>query len=77
LLRAGRSVDRVPARGEIFHLRPDRPWDPPSLTYNGCLVYSPGVNRPGRSVDHPPNLVLKLKKEHSYTTSRLGLRGLF
>jgi hypothetical protein len=38
----------------------------------------PGVKQPGRGVDHPPNLTLRLKKECSYTsTSPLGLRGLF
>ena len=36
-----------------------------------------GVKRPVRSVDHPPHLVPRLKKEYSYTsTPPLGLRGL-
>jgi hypothetical protein len=26
---------RNPGGGEIFRTRPDRPWDPPSLLYNG------------------------------------------
>jgi hypothetical protein len=25
--------------GEIFHTRPDRPWGPPSLLYNGYRVF--------------------------------------
>jgi len=39
--------------GEIFRIRPDRPWGPPSLLYNGYRVSFPGVKRPGRGVDHP------------------------
>ena len=37
--------------GEIFRIRPDRPWGPPSLLYNWYLVF-PGVKREGRGVDH-------------------------
>ena len=40
--------------GEIFRIRPDRPWGPPSLLYNGYRVSLPGVRRPGRDIDHPP-----------------------
>ena len=29
-------------RGEIFHTRPDRPWVPPSLLYNGYRVFPGG-----------------------------------
>ena len=37
----------------------------------------PGLNRPGRGVDHPPHLVLRLKKEYSHiSTPPLALRGL-
>jgi hypothetical protein len=37
-----------------------------------------GVKRPGRGVDHPSHLALRLRKEQSYTsTPPLGLRGLF
>jgi hypothetical protein len=28
--------------GEIFHTRPERPWGPPSLLYNGYRVFSGG-----------------------------------
>jgi hypothetical protein len=48
--------------GEIFLSRPDRPWGPPSLLYNGYRVSFPGVKRPGRGVDQPPHLVPGLKK---------------
>jgi len=38
----------------------------------------PGVKWPGRGVDHPPHLALRLKKEYSYTsTPPMGLCGLF
>jgi hypothetical protein len=51
-----------PGGGEIFRTRPDRPWGPPSLPYNEYRVF-PGVERPGRGVDHPPHLAPRLKKE--------------
>ena len=36
-----------------------------------------GVKRPGRGVDHPPNLTQRIKKEYSYTSiPALGVRGL-
>jgi hypothetical protein len=56
---------------------PDRPWGPPNLLHNGCRVSFLGVKRPGRSVNHPPHLVPRLKKEYNYTsTALLGLYGL-
>ena len=42
-----------PFGGEIFHTRPDLPWDPASLLYNGYRVF-PGVKRTVRGIDHPP-----------------------
>jgi len=42
-LRAGRSEDRIPVRGEIFCTRPDRPWGPINPLYNGYRVSFPGV----------------------------------
>jgi len=41
-LRAGLSGDRIPLGGEIFRTRPDRPWGPPSLLYNGYRVFPGG-----------------------------------
>jgi hypothetical protein len=35
-----------PGGGEIFRTYPDRPWDPPSLLYNGYRVF-PGVKAAG------------------------------
>jgi hypothetical protein len=43
-----------PGGCEIFRARPDRPWGPPSLLYNGYLVSFPGVKQPGCDVNHPP-----------------------
>ena len=38
----------------------------------------PGVERPGRGVEHTPHLAPRFRKEQSYTsTPPLGLRGLF
>jgi len=52
-LRAGRSGDQIPGEARFFRTRPDQPWGPPSLLYNGYRVSFPGVKRPGRGVDHP------------------------
>ena len=48
--------------GEIFLIRPDRPWGPPSLLYNGYCVSFPGVKRPGCSVDHPAPYSAEVKE---------------
>jgi hypothetical protein len=68
-----------PGGGEVFRTRPDRPWGPLSLLYNGYGVTVPGVLRPRRGVDHTtPHLAPRLKKEYSYTcTPPLDLHGLF
>jgi hypothetical protein len=31
-----RENKKNPGGGEIFHTRPDGPWNPPSLLYNAC-----------------------------------------
>jgi len=36
--------------GRDFRTRPDRPWGPPSLLYNGYRLSFPGVKRPKRGV---------------------------
>ena len=48
--------------GEIFRIHPDQPCVPPRLLYNEYRVF-PGIKRPGRDVDQPPNLAPRLKKE--------------
>jgi len=40
-LRTGRSGDRIPV-GARFSARPDRPWGPFSLLYNGYRVFPGG-----------------------------------
>ena len=55
-LRAGRSGDRIPAGGEIFRTRPDRPWDLPSLLYNGYRIF-PGGKAAGTLRWPPPSSI--------------------
>ena len=65
--RIAQSVWRLAARwtvrgsnrggSEIFGTCPDRPWGPPSLLHNGCLVFPRGKERPGRDADPSPFLV--------------------
>ena len=40
--------------GAKFSARPDRPWGPPSLLYNGYRVFPGGKVRPERAADHLP-----------------------
>jgi hypothetical protein len=57
--------------------RPEQPWVPPSLLYNGYRVF-PGGKRSGRGVDHPALSSAEVKERvelHFY--SSLHLRGLF
>ena len=37
--------------GEVFR-RPDRPWGPPSLLYNGYWVFPGSKVRPGLAANH-------------------------
>ena len=42
------------------------------------LGLSPRAKRPGRGVDHPSHLAMRLEKDYSYTTNPpLGFHGLF
>ena len=62
--RYGLNGPGIESRGdEIFRTRPDRPWVPPVLLYNGYRVSFPGVKRPGRGVNHTPPLPPRLSKE--------------
>jgi hypothetical protein len=54
---------------EIFLARPDRPWGAPSLLHSGYRVSLPGVKRPGRGGDHPPQKAPRLKKNYFYFPS--------
>ena len=49
--------------GEIFRARPDRPWSPPSLLYNGYQFPLPRVEQPGRGVNHSPPSSAEDKKQ--------------
>ena len=42
-----------PRGGEIFRTRPDRPWSPSILPYNGYRVLFQGVELTGRGVNNP------------------------
>jgi hypothetical protein len=60
--------------GEIFRIRPHRPWGPPSLLYK---VSFPRARRPGRGVDHPPPSSAKVKegvKLYLYSPCALAAR---
>ena len=50
-----------PGGSEIFRTRPDCPWGPPSLLYNGHRVSFPGVKRPGRGDNNPPPSSVEVK----------------
>ena len=49
--------------GEIFRTCPDRPWDPPSLLYNGYRVFTGGKERPMCDADPSPTSSAMVKKE--------------
>ena len=51
-----------PGEGEIFRTRPDRPWCPPSLLYNGCTGSFPRVKRPERGLDRPIPSIAEVKE---------------
>ena len=63
--------------GTRFSGRPDRPWGPPSLLYNGYRVFPGGkVWRPGRAADHSPPSCTAGMEEWSYTSTHpLGHTG--
>jgi len=52
-----------PDGGEIFRTRPDRPWGPPSLLYNGYRVFPGGKAAGPWRWPATLNLGLRLKKE--------------
>jgi len=51
-----------PGGGNIFRMRPDRPWGPLSLLYNGYRVPFPGVKWLGRGIAHPPPSSAEVKE---------------
>ena len=63
--------NRIPV-GTRFSARPDRPWDPPSLLYNGYQVFSGGRGGGGVGLTPHPHLMPKgPRKEQSYTSTHL------
>jgi len=61
----------------IFRTRPDRPWGPTSLLYNGYGVSFPGIKQPGRGVDQPTPFGDVKERVELYLFSPLDLHGLF
>ena len=53
--------DRIPV-GTRFSARPDQPWGPPSLLYNGYQVFPGGYVRPGRADHSPPSNVAVIEE---------------
>jgi len=54
--------------GTRFSPRPDRPWGPTSLLYNGYRVFPGGKERPGRAANHSPPSSAAVMEEKSYTS---------
>ena len=54
--------------GEIFCTRPDRPWGPSSILYNGYRIFA-GVKRSERGVYHTSHIAPRLKKKYSYAST--------
>ena len=65
--------DRIPV-GTRFSARPDRPWGPPSLLYNGYRVFTGGTGGRGVGLTHTPHLVPKVL-EKSRAIPLLTLRS--
>ena len=49
--------------GEIFRTRPDRPWGPLSLLYNGYRAFPGGKDQPVRDADPSSPSSAVVKKE--------------
>ena len=77
-LWVGRSRDRIPGGGDIFHTCPDRTWGPPSLLYKGYWVFPGGKERPGRDADpSPPSSAVGHERVELYLYSPYGPHGLY
>ena len=63
LLRAGRSGDRILVDRRFAAPVQTGPEVQPAYCTSGSGFLSRGVKRPRRSVDHPPSLAQRLKKE--------------
>jgi hypothetical protein len=79
-LRTGRSRDRIPMVGARFFVPVVTcPVGPPSLLCSRYRVSFPGVKRPGRGVDHPPQSSAEVEErvEIYRCSPPLGHNGLF
>ena len=57
---------------------PDRPWNPPSLLYNGYRVFPGGKERPGRDADpSPPSSAVGHERVELYLYSLSWPYGLY
>ena len=62
-LTTGWTVQGSSPSGARFSVRPDWPWGPPSLLYNGHRVFPGGKVRSGRAADHSPPSSAMVKEE--------------
>ena len=68
-LTTGWTVRGSNPGGARFSARPDRPWGPPRLLYNGYRVFPGGKVRPGPAADHSPPSSVAVMEEQSYTST--------
>ena len=65
-------------RAKIFRNRPDRPWGPPSLLYNGYRVFPGGKEWPRRDADpSPTSSAVGHERVELYLYSPYGPYGLY
>ena len=77
-VRARRSGDLIPVGGEIFRTCPDRPWNTPSLLYNGYRVFRGGKKWPERDADpSPPSSAVGHERVELYLYSPYLSYGLY
>jgi hypothetical protein len=62
-LTTGWTVRGSNPSGARFSARPDRPWGPTSLLYNGYRVFPGGKVWPGRAADHSPPSIAAVMEE--------------
>ena len=67
-----------PGGSQIFRTCPYRPWDPPSLLYNGYRVFPGGKERPRSDADPSPlSSAVGHERVELYLYSPSGLYGLY
>jgi len=75
-LRAGRSGDGIPVGARFSEPIQTVPGAHPASYKMGTGSF-PGVKRPRVALTTHPRIEPRFKKEQSYTSTPLGLRGLF